>query len=241
MRTDPVVDGDLRPKMHFVPVSQRVSHENEVQQSTSSRARPSFNIDADHADMMQLIAGHEEAMESLMHRHARALYSQLARLLRNRADAYDSLQEAFVRVYLHRDSFDPQRKFSSWLYVIAFNLARDRLRRRARQPEFVSLEDPEQGRELKRQLLDRQWAPDEELENQERFRSLGEALGTLPDVLRQALIALAFEEKSQPEIASEMHCTAKAIEMRLYRARKLLHARLEKEFGGSQGILGSEA
>ena len=48
-------------------------------------------------------------------------------------------------------------------------------------------------------------------------------------------------KESQPEIASDLHCTTKAIEMRLYHARKLLHARLANEFGGVRGILFSEA
>jgi DNA-directed RNA polymerase specialized sigma24 family protein len=49
-------------------------------------------------------------------------------------------------------------------------------------------------------------------------------------------VLFAFEEKSQPEIASEMHCTAKAVEMRLYHARNLLHARLKEEFKDCEGF-----
>ena len=127
--------------------------------------------------MMRLVAGHEEALQSLMHRHADCLYSQLARVLKNSGDTNDSLQEAFLRIYLFRDRFDFHRKFSTWLYVIAFNLARDRLRRRARRPELISLDDPEEGNELVEKLFDPEVPPDERLENEERQQRLRKQRG----------------------------------------------------------------
>jgi RNA polymerase sigma-70 factor (ECF subfamily) len=198
---------------------------------------PESGDDADHRDMRRLVAGQEEALQSLMERHAETLYSQLARILRNRAEAQDSLQETFVRIYRHRGRFDFDRKFSTWLYAIAFNLARDQLRRRARRPEFISLDDPVERDDLAEELLDPEQPPDEQLDKEERFRALAEAMDALPEGLRQPLILFAFDEKSQPEIAAEMHCTAKAVEMRLYHARKMLHDRLKKEFERARGIL----
>lgn len=186
--------------------------------------------EADHRDMRRLIAGQEQALQSLMERYTDSLNSQLVRVLRNRTEAQEIALEAFVRVYLHRDRFDFKHKFSTWLYAIAFNLARDRLRWRLRRPEFISLDNPEEGEALEETLLDTEQPPDARLDNQERYHLLAEAVDTLPEGLRQPLILFAFEEKSQPEIASDMHCTTKAVEMRLYHARKELHFLLEKEF-----------
>jgi RNA polymerase sigma-70 factor (ECF subfamily) len=188
--------------------------------------------------MMGLIAGCNGALESLMHRHVHSLSSQLARALRNRADIQDALQETFVRVYLHRERFDFQHKFSTWLYVIAFNLARDQLRRRSRRPEFVSLDDPDEGNELSATLVDIEPSPDTRLDKQERFDSLSKAVAALPEGLRQPLMLFAFEEKSQPEIAREMHCSTKAVEMRLYHARKRLHIWLQRNLKDGEGFCG---
>jgi RNA polymerase sigma-70 factor (ECF subfamily) len=177
--------------------------------------------------MMKLVAGQEEALQRLMDRHADCLYSQLANVLKNRGDAYDSLQEAFLRVYRFRERFDFHRKFSSWLNAIAFNLARDQLRSRARRPESVSLDDPGEGHELAEKLFDPESPPDEQLQNEEESRALLGAVGALPEGLQKPLVLFALEEKSQAEIAAELRSTAKAVEMRLYRARKQLHVLLE--------------
>src|SRR5690349_12063877 len=95
----------------------------------------------DASDMRQLVTGHDAALSSLMERHGERLFHYLIRQLQNKEDAAEVAQEAFVRVYQHRARFDPRQKFSTWLYTIATNLARDRLKWRARHPQ-VSLHQP---------------------------------------------------------------------------------------------------
>jgi RNA polymerase sigma-70 factor (ECF subfamily) len=201
-------------------------------------AETAFDHNKDHSDMVRLVADCDDALESLMLRHARRLLSQLVRILRNQTEAKECVAEAFVRVYHHRQAFHPQAKFSTWLYTIAFNLARDRLRRQARRPEFVSLEDHDEQDvgDLQEVLLDPSRAPDEAMVSQERSRWLAEAIATLPDALRLPLVLFAEEDKSQPEIAAEMHCTVKAVEMRLYHAHKRLHSLLKREFKEYEGF-----
>jgi RNA polymerase sigma-70 factor (ECF subfamily) len=153
-------------------------------------------------------------------------------MLRNTDDARDCLEEVFARVYRHRRAFDFQHKLSTWLYAIADNLARDCLRRRARQPEFVSLEDDsaeEGGSQLQETLLDSHFSPDEALQQAEEAQFLNEALNRLPDGLRKPVRLYAEEELSQLEIAVQLRCTVKTVEMRLYHARKRLHSFLGKK------------
>ena len=98
------------------------------------------DLDAlDASDMLRLAQGHDAALNELMQRHADKLFHYLVRQLQNETDAADLAQETFVRVYKHRAKFDSQQKFSTWLYSIASNLARDRLRWRKRHPQ-TSLE-----------------------------------------------------------------------------------------------------
>jgi RNA polymerase sigma-70 factor (ECF subfamily) len=196
-----------------------------------------FDEQQDQLDMMRLVAGCDEAIEGLMQRHAKRLVSQLMRILRDKAEAQECLLEAFVRVYQDRHAFHLEAKFSRWLNTISFSLARDRLRRRASRPEFVSLEAPntQEVGDLEEILLDPDRPPDQAMENRERSRSLSEAVAGLPDTLRRSLVLFAEDGKSHQEIAAEMQCTIKAVEMRLCHARKHLHFILERKFIGHEG------
>lgn len=231
----PKVNGELRVLSSFSTFNCRLLPD--LEQPVRSK-RPHDQDQADLRDMKRLVAGEGEALQSLMERHTEPLYSQLGRILRDRTEAREAALETFVRVYLHRDRFDFEHKFSTWLYAIAFNLARDRLRWRRRRPEFVSLDDPKECEALEATLVDPEQPPDTRLDNQERYGFLAEAVEALPEGLRQPLIEFAFEDKSQPAIAAEMHCTTKAVEMRLYHARKELHDLLENSLRNGEGFCG---
>lgn len=181
----------------------------------------------DQSDMARLAAGHDAALEILMTRHGERLFHFLIRVLQDETEAADLAQEAFARVYLNRAKFKPAHKFSTWLYSIAANLARDRLRWRARHPH-VSLDagdDADAG--LKSSLAATAPTPPEALEQSERAAVVRRALSELPEDLRLPLVLAEYEERSHAEIAAMLDCSAKAVEMRLYRARHQLRARLE--------------
>src|SRR4051812_19315443 len=90
----------------------------------------------DRADMLRLCGGHDAALNDLIERHGPRLYNYLFRSLQNEDDAADLAQETFARVYQSRTKFDPQHKFSIWLYAIASNLVRTKFRHRSRHPEL---------------------------------------------------------------------------------------------------------
>ena len=89
--------------------------------------------------MERLAAGHDAALNDLMERHATPVFHFLCRMVGNEDDANDLAQETFVRVFRARASFRPGEKFSTWLFTIAANLARNHFRWRSRHPN-VSLE-----------------------------------------------------------------------------------------------------
>ena len=181
----------------------------------------------DRQDMARLAGGHDAALNQLMARHGQPLTLYLVRLLRSQAEAEDLAQETFVRVYQHRDRFRPEAKFSTWLYTIATNLVRDRLRWRGRHPQ-VSLEAElgDRGISLGDTLPAAQAAPDETLEGRERVEAIGRAVAALPQDLRLPLVLADYEERSQAEIAEILGCSVKAVEMRIYRARQTLRKEL---------------
>ena len=107
----------------------------------------------DKTDMLRLGTGHDAALNDLMQRHGARLCGYLVRCLQNEDDAADLAQETFVRVYQNRTKFDPEKKFSTWLYAIATNLVRDRYRWRSRHQQVsMDAEQPETGRQ-------KQWIP----------------------------------------------------------------------------------
>ena len=183
----------------------------------------------DAADMACLCRDEDEAMTRLMRRHAQRLHSVIARMLKDWNEATDVVDEAFIRVYRHRHRFDLQARFTTWLYTIAFNLARNRLRHRARQPEIVSLEElDEEELESQQRIPAREPAPDVRLEHEEEMRSLEDSLAALTPQLRESVRLFAYDELSQIEIGGLLHCSAKAVESRLYHARKQLRADFER-------------
>ena len=183
----------------------------------------------DASDMARLTAGHDASLNDLMQRHAERLFHYLIRSLQNESEAADVAQESFVRVYQNRAKFNPRHKFSTWLYSIATNLARDQLRWRSRHPQ-VSLEagSEEIGAGLKETLATSQATPSESMQTQERAAVVRQALAALPEELRVPLILAEYEGRSQVEIASILNCSAKAVEMRIYRARQQLREKLGK-------------
>ncbi len=174
--------------------------------------------------MTRLAEGGDAALNALMERHGERLFHYLIRLLQDETGAADLAQEAFVRVYQSRARFDPQKKFSTWLYAIATNLARDRLRWLSRH-QTVSIEgrdDDETG--LKNVLPSSQPMPHESLEAEERAATVRRALAELPEDLRIPLVLSEYEDRSHAEIAAVLDCSPKAVEMRLYRARQQMRA-----------------
>ena len=180
----------------------------------------------DQADMARLAEGRDDALNPLMERHGARLFHYLIRVLQDETEAADLAQETFVRVYQNRARFNPDRKFSTWLYAIATNLARDRLRWLARHPQvsIESRDDDDAG--LKNVLPANQPTPPETLEAEERAAAVRRALAELPEELRLPLVLAEYEEHSHAEIAAVLDCSAKAVEMRLYRARRQLRTKL---------------
>ena len=182
----------------------------------------------DKADMERLAQGHDAGLNALMERHAGPLFQFLLRMLGDEQDANDLSQETFVRVYRHRERFDGS-KFTTWLYTIASNLARNEYRRRARHP-VVSLHAENPGAEgsLEDTLPAADSGPRTAAELQEQQEAVRAAVQQLPDDLREALILCEWQEMSAAEAATILQTTSRAIESRLYRARRLLRDQLKR-------------
>src|SRR5215471_15993493 len=143
----------------------------------------------DRSDMARLAAGQDAALNELMGRHAERLFHYLLRILQNEAEAADLAEESFVRVYQNRANFEAQYKFTTWVYTIATNLARDLQRHRARHPHLsLEAENPSAGHDFREVLPDPAPNPGESLDSAERARVVQSAVTELPEDLRVPLV-----------------------------------------------------
>ena len=193
--------------------------------STSDRTN---DHPADNADMARLCAGQAAALDSLMERHQARLLHWLIRLTGNESNAEDVAQDTFVRVFEKRHQFKAGAKFSNWLYTIAANLVRDAKRFQTRHPHVSLDAESTAGANdaLASRLPDDSPSPAAICEAKERAAAVREAIAALPEDLRIALTLAEYEDRSMADIAEITQRSIKAVESRLYRARKELRVSL---------------
>src|SRR5476651_1083610 len=151
----------------------------------------------DRADMEKLQAGHDAALNDLMERHASPVFHFLCRMVGNEDDANDLAQETFVRVFKSRASFRTEQRFSSWLFTIAANLARNHFRWRSRHPALsLDAENDETKQSLGSTLPSGDSAPNEQALAAERAGAVRVAVGKLPEDLREAVVLCEWEDRS---------------------------------------------
>jgi RNA polymerase sigma-70 factor (ECF subfamily) len=177
----------------------------------------------DREAMERLVAGEDLALNAIMERWKNRLVAYLYRFTGNEATALDLAEETFVLLYQGRAKFRVDRSFSTWLFGIAANLARNHLRWRRRHPTLPITEadhvpsDEDPGRSA---------------EARERGKAVQKAIALLPPDLREALILGEYEGLSHAEIAVISGCSAKAVERRLSRAREILRQDLSRYLSG---------
>jgi RNA polymerase sigma-70 factor (ECF subfamily) len=180
---------------------------------------------SDEALMAALADGDLPALDVLMLRWQRPLQAFLYRHLANDADALDLAQETFVRLYRHRENYRPGARFTTWMFQIALNLARDHARKRERR-RTDSLEAAPPAATAG--LAAPGSAPDTAARRSEEIAAVRAAIASLPEDLREVLILFEYEDRSHAEIAGIIGATPKAVEARLYRARDKLRASLAR-------------
>ena len=169
--------------------------------------------------------GDERAFADLVRRHKEPLYRLLRRYTGDADEAYEAAHEAFIAAWTAMRRYDPQRPFLAWLRTIAINKARDRGRRAAfRRLIFGSASLAESGALAQ---PDRAAPADEAVMDRQDLALLDKAIACLPTSLKEALLLTAFEGCSQQEAGGILGVSAKSIETRVYRARKILAATLD--------------
>ena len=169
----------------------------------------------------EYIRGESRAFDVIFHRYRTRLLNFIYRTVGDRERAEDLVQEAFIRVHRHLARFDRTKKFSTWIYTIASNLAKNELRNRGRNPivlfQTLSADHEDEDRPL--EFEDATSRPDD-LFRKRHVRQLVEAtVAQLPAHHRQVFVMRELEGRSYEEIADLTQCNLGTVKSRLNRAR----------------------
>jgi RNA polymerase sigma-70 factor (ECF subfamily) len=178
--------------------------------------------------MAEAAEGSERAFRELVGRYRSRVLNLVSRLLNDREASDDISQEVFVRVFLHRKNYRRGAKFSTWLFTIAANLAKNEIRRRKRRRNWSSLDElQEQLHDSSLQLMDPKGNREAEVDSAQIQGIVGEAITTLPERYRLALVLRDVEGLAYEEIAQVLGIPGGTVRSRINRARLMLKKKLE--------------
>jgi RNA polymerase sigma-70 factor, ECF subfamily len=169
--------------------------------------------------------GEVAAFEPLVEKYRQRVWRLAYQILRDREEAWDCAQEAFVRAFQSLSSFRGQSAFYTWLFRITVNVATDRHRSRgARSRAFGAEQVPEE--EWERTAADTGAGPEEQTLLTERRAKIQQALDALPEKARTIIMLSDIEGLSYREIAQVLNCPIGTVMSRLHNARKRLRGLL---------------
>lgn len=191
----------------------------------------------DNQELRQYIAraqaGQAEAFENLLTAYGNRLYGYFYRAVGNHHDAEDLLSEMSLRLVRQLPKYRHQGRFEPWLFRIAANLVRDRIRRRKARPGAVSLAvGSEDGSSLGDDLPADAPSVDAGMMNAETSETLQRALAGLDETTRQMILLRHFGEMSFKDIAGHFGCPLGTALARVHRGLKTLRSSLETNVTG---------
>ena len=178
----------------------------------------------DGALVTEYMAGQARSFDAIVDRYQSRLLNFIYRTVGDRERSEDLVQEVFIRVHRHLARFDRTKKFSTWIYTIASNLAKNELRNRSRNPIvlFQTMTAGWDDEERPLEFEDPQSRPDD-LFRKRHVRSLVEqTVAQLPQHHREVFVLRELEGRSYEEIAEITHCNLGTVKSRLNRARSSL-------------------
>ena len=180
-----------------------------------------FTGQEDPRVVQAFLDGDARAFTELVMRYQSRLLNFVYRTIGDRERAEDLVQEVFVRVYRHLHRFDQSKKFSTWIYTIASNLAKNELRNRSRNPlvlfQTIKKQWDDDHRPL--QFEDSSMRPDDLYRKRHLQELVERAADELPEHHREVFILREIEGKTYEEIAEITDTQLGTVKSRLNRAR----------------------
>ena len=187
--------------------------------------QPDDDTAQDFALMKQIAGGDESAFRALVLRHQDAVIGTVAKMLGSPTDAEDIAQQVFLRVWQHAKQYRPDAKFTTYLFTITRNLVFNESRRRSRKKEVPLVTDDASGNHHEPgDVAHRQ--PDATLLEAELRKAVDQAIASLPETQRLAVVLRRYDGLSYEEIAEVLDLSVSAVKSQLFRARHSLREAL---------------
>ncbi len=186
-------------------------------------AAPSQSSEQDRLLVEQALQGSQAAFESIVGKYQRALFHHINRMVRDKQEIDDLVQESFIKAFAALGSYSTEYAFSTWLYKIATNHTIDYLRRK--KLPTVSINKPVQTKEgeVEFEVPDVTYRPDRHIVEDQRRALIQEAIDSLPDKYNRVIVMRHQQEKSYEDIAEELDLPLGTVKAHIFRARELLN------------------
>lgn len=174
-------------------------------------------VDLSNLFLLYREGGNLSAFQQIMDALHAPIFNYLLRLLRNREDAEDALQEVWLKVINQRQRYDERGRFLAWIYRIAHNHCLDLFRRRGRKKEETGYLDDDNA-EIVDRIASDEPSPRDTLIEAEQITLLEEAIGKLPEAIREVYILRAIHEVPFKDIAEIQQAPLGTVLSRMHQA-----------------------
>jgi len=176
----------------------------------------------------QALSGDQKAYQRLFETHKQAIFHVIVKIVRNDEEAKDLVQETFIKAFSSLKSYNPNYRFTTWLYKIAANSSIDHIRKKKIQT--YSLDQPVNTKDgqMSIEVADMSYHPEKDLSDKRTHLSITDAINSLPEKYMQVIHMRHREDKSYEEIARILMVPVGTVKARIFRARELLKKKLKK-------------
>lgn len=172
--------------------------------------------------------GDRDAFNILMEMYQKQVFNIAYGMLSDYEDASDAAQEVFIKIYKSIASFKGESSFTTWMYRICSNVCNDILRKRQKRG-FVTSIDSDEEKDAAIQIPSETPTPEEQVEMNERQRTVREAINELSPEYREIILYSDMQQLSYEEIAVILKCPKGTVKSRLNRARNALRKKLSSK------------
>ncbi len=185
--------------------------------------------DQDYSVIRRILAGEKKAYAELVERHKDKAMTLALKMLRNREDAEEALQDAFVRAFNALPRFEQKSSFSTWFYRIVYNVCASELGKR-KEEHYTSIND-EDDEGMTTEPASTEMTPDLSLESSEFNAIVLEEIDKLPEAYGATFTLFFVQDMSYDEIVDVMGLPLGTVKARLFRARILLRDAVARRIG----------
>jgi len=206
-----------------------MSDSNSANSQTSESPRENASESSLQDDVLveRAMGGDESAYTKIVDKYERALYFHILKMVKDREQVEDLVQEAFVKAFDNLNTYNTNYAFSTWLYRIATNHTIDYLRKK--KLKTLSIDDPVKTKdgEMEMQLPDESAKTDRKIIREQRQKIVQKAINNLPEKYRKVIELRHMEEKSYQEIAEVLDLPLGTVKAHIFRAREMLYKALK--------------